>query len=458
MKSVISSRKTFAQRLCAAFLAADWTPEGLFDASIALLGHRREATQRDLAAEVFEASGTVYAPAPRRLTVILRQARSFEELFSACNDKIAKAPPLPMPARMTPLATFAELPLPQLATAGDLARWLDLSPRRLDWFADIAGRNTEAQTEALNHYCWHWLPRRNGLPRLIEAPKPTLKRLQRRILREILDLVPCHPAAEGFRKGRSCHNHAQRHAGEDLVIAADLRDFFLRVPLARVHGLFRSLGYPWDVARLLTGICSSNLPQDAFDDLAKAQLPTWRNRGRQLAPHLPQGAPTSPSLANLCCWRLDLRLAGLARSFDANYSRYADDLAFSGGADLTQAVAPYLRCLAKIVREEGHGLNHAKTRVMGRGGRQRLTGLVVNDHINLPRETFDGLKATLFNCARFGPESQNRENHPAFRAQLDGRVTWVESVNPGRGAKLRRLFERIEWGSGQDRSGAAQFL
>jgi len=441
----MSTPRSFARQLAAAFLAAEWTAEGLAAASLALLGRHLEKHQRALAAQVFESSGTAYAPPPHRLTAAIGRADSFREVFSACHDRVSSAEPLPMPARMAPLPPFAALPLPPLATVGDLARWLGLSPEHLDWFADIAGRHAAADREALRHYRWHWQPRRKGPPRLIEAPKASLKRLQRQVLREVLDPVPCHAAAEGFRKGRSCRDHAQRHASEDLVIAADLKDFFLRVPLSRVHGLFRSLGYPWAVARLFTALCSNQLPRHAFDDLSENEQPHWRTRGRYLAPHLPQGAPTSPALANLCCWRLDRRLAGLARAFDANYSRYADDLAFSGGAVLHKGRTSFLRNLASIVREEGHALNQAKTRIMGQGGRQYLTGLVVNRHINPPREAYDALKATLFNCARFGPESQNRENHPAFRTQLDGRVTWIENVNPDRGAKLRRLFERIDW-------------
>ena len=396
-------------------------------------------------AEVLRAQVTAYSPPPPQLAKRILQAESFEPLFLIQQSNAPPARPLVMPARMTPLPHFAGLSLPQLATPGELALWLGLSPRHLDWFADISGRNAGDERATLQHYRWHWLPRRGAAPRLIEAPKAELKAMQQRILREILDPVACHPAAKGFRKGRSCLDHAQRHAGERLVIAADLRDFFLRVPLRRVHGLFRCLGYPWPVARLLTGLCSTRLPQGAFDALTEEDRPHWRSRSRQLSPHLPQGAPSSPALANLCSWRLDLRLAGLARRFDTNYSRYADDLAFSGDTALAEAVRPFLGSLGKIVREEGHSLNRSKTRVMGQSARQRLTGLVVNRHLNLSRKDHDALKATLFNCLRRGPQSQNRSDHPAFRQHLEGRVLWAERVNPCRGAKLRALFDRIDW-------------
>ena len=99
-----------------------------------------------------------------------------------------------------------------------------------------------------------------------------------------------------------------------------------------------------------------------------------------------------------------------------------------------------------ICADEGFAVNRAKTRIMRQGDRQRVTGLTVNDHINVPRREYDRLKATLHNCARHGPANQNRDNHPDFRAHLDGRITWVENVNPPRGLKLRLLFMAVEWG------------
>lgn len=74
-----------------------------------------------------------------------------------------------------------------------------------------------------------------------------------------------------------------------------------------------------------------------------------------------------------------------------------------------------------------------------------MTGRVINQHINVPTAQTDALKAILHNCARFGPEGQNRDRHPQFRSHLDGRITWIENVNPHRGHKLRALFDKIDW-------------
>jgi RNA-directed DNA polymerase len=195
----------------------------------------------------------------------------------------------------------------------------------------------------------------------------------------------------------------------------------------------------------LTGLCTTITPVGVIDRLSAVSGGEAPLRAIYGVRHLPQGAPTSPALANLLTWRLDLRLHGLARRAGANYTRYADDLTFSGPADFAKSPRRFDAAVTKIIGEEGFRVNPAKTRVMPRHARQRVTGVVVNDHCNIDRAGFDTLKAILHNCVRRGPQSQNRARVPDFRRHLEGRITWVEQVNPQRGAKLRQLFERIEW-------------
>ena len=162
-------------------------------------------------------------------------------------------------------------------------------------------------------------------------------------------------------------------------------------------------------------------------------------------PHLPQGAPTSPALANLAAYRLDARLAGLARAAEANYTRYADDLVFSGGEAFARSIARFPTHVAAIALEEGFAVQHRKTRVMRQGVSQRAAGVVINQKINMPRDDYDRLKAILCNCVRHGPHGQNREGVADFRAHLAGRVAHARRLNPGRGQRLLRLFEQIAW-------------
>ena len=118
-------------------------------------------------------------------------------------------------------------------------------------------------------------------------------------------------------------------------------------------------------------------------------------------PHLPQGAPTSPSIANLCAYRLDCRLSALADTAGAIYTRYADDLAFSGDTDFARVAKRFQLHASATAMEEGFRVHHRKTRIMRRGVCQRLAGIILNEHPNLPRNDMDRLKATLMNCIRF---------------------------------------------------------
>jgi RNA-directed DNA polymerase len=173
-----------------------------------------------------------------------------------------------------------------------------------------------------------------------------------------------------------------------------------------------------------------------------ASEPRRRLLDRLAGPHLPQGAPTSPAAANLLAHRLDRRVAGLAAAVGATYGRYADDLVLSGDA---LPAGGLVRRITEIALEEGFRVRPDKTRVMPAHHRQRVTGLVVNVRPAAPRREYDALRALLRNCARTGPEAQNREGHPAFRDHLLGRIAWVATGRPGRGAGLRALFDEISW-------------
>jgi hypothetical protein len=161
---------------------------------------------------------------------------------------------------------------------------------------------------------------------------------------------------------------------------------------------------------------------------------------------LPQGSPTSPALANLCAYRLDCRLSALAQKMGAQYTRYADDLAFSGEQELERCARRFQVLVCQVALEEGFEIHTRKSRFMRQGVRQQLAGIVINQHPNPKRRDYDRLKAILYNCARDGPSTHNREDRPDFRAHLLGRIAYVSSINPPRGRKLRQLFDRISWG------------
>lgn len=425
----MQSRAWAADNLAAKLLAGPWTAQEIGAGIVAVVGPVRLRTLRALAHRLHALSDGTYPPTHAALTAWLIGSRLFRPPKGRPVATILDAP------RFAPLPPFVDLPIPPLATLGELADWLGLTAEQLDWLADERRGHFRAATEPLQHYRYAVVAKRDGTSRLIEAPKPRLKAIQRRILCEILAPVPVHPRAHGFVRGRSCLTGAHIHAGEAIVATFDLAQFFPSIGLPRIHGLFRALGYPWAVARRLAGLCTTITPAA----ICRRLDPVYS------APHLPQGAPTSPALANLLAWRLDVRLHGLARAADANFSRYADDLAFSGDAEFATSLDRFARTVGTIAREEGFTVHAAKTRIMPRSGRQRVTGIVVNAHCNPGRAEFDALKAILHNCTRTGPAAQNRDDVPDFRRHPDGRVAWAEQINPARGLKLRRLFDRIDW-------------
>ena len=337
--------------------------------------------------------------------------------------------------------------VPAITSIPELANWLGIEICELDWFADRHRWGGEQDDSRTCHYRRRWIRKSSGGLRLLETPKPRLKQIQRSILHGILDQVPVHDASHAYRSGRSVVSYVAPHAERDVILHLDLREFFPSVRASQVNATFRTMGYPDRVASLLTGLVTCATPSEVLEQGFQrvAGEARWH---RYRSSHLPQGAPTSPALANLCAYRLDTRLAGLARAASALYTRYADDLVFSGDHQLRKSL-PRLRLLIHaIILNEGFDIRARKTHVMARGTRQQVAGIRLNQHPNIPRETFDELKAILHNCVRFGPESQNRNGHLHFREHLTGRLAYWSSVCPTRIAKLQQTFNQIIWPEG----------
>lgn len=420
-----SSRRFFVHNLASALLAGSWSKRAL----------KRRAT---------EACAEAFAPAIRRIVqAVWSEYSTAPPSFHALVALLVSREPWidrPLPVRRVFVLPSAMIPrwnTPKIATVGQLAEWLALPIPELEWLADRKCTTTRQTAARLRHYVHRFIPRRRGLPRLLEIPKAQLKQIQRRILREILDPIPLHDAAHGFRRDRSVRTYALPHVAKNIVLRFDLRDFFPSVSAKRIASIFRIAGYPDSVARLLAGLCTTRIPEDVWGEqphLLRLQFS-----------HLPQGAPTSPALANLAANRLDVRLHALAQSLGASYTRYADDLAFSGDERLARSARRFQVLVAVIAASEGFELNFRKSRFMRSSVRQHLAGVVVNAKPNLRRDSWDELKAIFFNCVRHGPSSQNRRQLSDFRGHLLGRIAHVGQLNPSRGAKLRALFDRIAW-------------
>jgi RNA-directed DNA polymerase len=432
--------------LARSLIAGEPTVEGVKARATRTLGRSWRWLQ-PLALRYVETFGGRTRPRHRDVIQFLLQDRGFQRARVAHRDQLSVAVWLTDPHRMQPVGAAQPWDVPDIETVGDLAHWLSLGVTELEWFADLKGLCHKLNNPKLQHYRYRILPKRSGGVRLIESPKWQLKGLQRRILSSILERVPAHQSVHGFVKGRSIVTFAAPHVNQHILLRLDLENFFPAFPAARAQAFFRTLGYPEPVADLLGGICSNAAPRSIWND-RPMEIDTghWGEaRILYTRPHLPQGAPTSPALANVTAFRLDCRLSGLARSAGAVYTRYADDLAFSGGEEFSRVVERFSAHTAAVALEEGFSVNHHKTRIMRPGVRQSLAGIVVNDRLNLRRSDLETLEAILTNCARFGPESQNRQGLPNFRAHLDGRIGFVEMINRAKGQRLRTIFQEISF-------------
>ena len=446
------SFKLVARGLAEALVAGPWRLDDLVDRGGRAVG-RRGRWLRPLVRRLLEAIGAGPRPSALRVAAWLLGDAAVPARLRHAEVALSGQswPPRghgPGPGRAAGWA------VPEITTAVALAGRFGLTPG--NWTGSptpghVVGRPTgrSATTDIAG---WRSA---SGSARLIEAPKPRLQAIQRRLLDEVLAPIPPHDAAHGYCPGRSARTFAGPHVGRDVVLRMDLRDFFPSITAGRVRALFRTAGYPDEVANLLTGLCTNVAPSSLWRGGAAPAggAESWRSR-RLYAAAPPAAGGTDlagPGQPGRLPARLPARRAG--RLADASYTRYADDLLFSGGPDFARGVERFSAHVGAIAIEEGYEVAHHKTRVMRRGVRQRTAGLVLNERINVARDEYDALRATLFNCTRGDPRQQDRVGRPDFRAHLAGRVAHVASVHPERGRRLKALFDRIDWPSEASPSG-----
>lgn len=382
---------------------------------------------------------------PRTLASLIERDAGYQHAWRSDRKPSARRYILRERVGMNPLPLGLDrCRVPYWPHTAALGRWLGVSDAGM-WRLTRASAWQRRKHLGEQHYRYHLLAKRSGGWRLLEVPHPYLMSLQRRLLDDLLDRTPPHEAACGYTRERSVVDHARAHAGQAVVLRFDLQDFFVSVRASRVHALFETLGYSETVARELTALCTTATPEPVLRRMHEEGGLTWTQVQRLRDPHLPQGAPTSAALANLCAFRLDLRLAGLAHVLGARYTRYADDIVLSGGRNLREAMPRIEAWVGRIAFAEGFALNHRKTRCLTEGRRQAVCNIVVNRHPNLPRAEFDRLKAILHQCVTNGPASQNREARPHWREYLQGRVAWAAQLNPAKAQRLKRLLAQVDW-------------
>ena len=256
--------RSLAGSLARSFLSGPWEREELVSRGAEALGRRRRWLG-PLAGRVLAAFPAGKRPVAARLAEFLRNdpgfqrgSRSLKLPRRAILEPDSAHSPVMCPAPGPP----GSWPVPAITRPDELSRFLDVDPARLLWLADCQGRERSARIEPLRNYRYRWIAKASGSLRLIESPKPRLKRIQRTILDEILLKIPAHEAAHGFRPGRSVSSFVAPHVGRRVVLKMDLRDFFPSITAARVLAVFMTAGYPEDVARLLAGLCTNTVPRE----------------------------------------------------------------------------------------------------------------------------------------------------------------------------------------------------
>ena len=264
------------------------------------------------------------------------------------------------------------------------------------------------------------IPKKLGGYREISVPIFDLKYLQRWILDNILDNMQPSQYATGFIKKRSIVDNATNHVGANYLLNLDLRNFFPTITFQSVFRLFFYYGYTKEVSYTLAKLCT--------------------HEGK-----LPQGSPASPAISNLVCLKLDERLSRLASSFSINYSRYADDMTFSGERGFRE----FFPLVEKIIIEEGFAINDKKTRIAGKHQRQEITGLIINDGKPRVSKIYKRkLQQEIYYCKKFGVISHMErvgQTKRFYREHLYGKAYFVKMVEPTVGANFLRELDSLSW-------------
>lgn len=327
--------------------------------------------------------------------------------------------------------------MPVIQTDRELAHLLEID------YSKLRGLCYHRDVMKDDHYYRYTIAKKSGGERRIAAPKSRLKSVQRKILEKILARAEIHPQAHGFIPGKSVITGVQAHeSGSDFVVNMDVEDFFPSVDFSRVCGMFRGFGYSGYIASLLAMLCTCSERMEIEVKGEKLQVAAS-------ARVLPQGSPASPMITNILCLQLDRRLAGLARKYALSYTRYADDISFSGrdsalfDSGKPEDIRHLLGAVGKIVSDEGFAVKKSKTRILRSGNRKEITGIVINEEsLGVPKPWIKRLRAALHQCRLL--REQGKEISSGKRSEIEGRIRWLLSVNPQRYEKYRLEWEGLK--------------
>lgn len=290
-------------------------------------------------------------------------------------------------------------------------------------FCKLVGYTEEYVFAACNQpksfYRTFFIPKRNGKKRKIDEPLPSLKEIQNWIYQEILCNVKISSYAKAYVKGKSIKDNARFHKRQKKVLSMDIKDFFPSIGFKQILNVFRNIGYRENVAVLLANLCCLNNS-------------------------LPQGAPTSPILSNIIACKLDNKIVDYIGKEKIRYTRYADDLTFSG--DFNEG--DIIKNVERIANRLGFKINEEKTRVRKRNQRQEVTGIVVNEKMQLSRKIRKQIRSDMYYIQKYGVESHLEhigEARGNYLYHMMGLISYAAFINPhDENLKEYRLFLKEE--------------
>lgn len=261
------------------------------------------------------------------------------------------------------------------------------------------------------------IPKSNGKTRNIDEPLPDLKFVQSWILNNILEKCSVSDYAKAYLKGRTLKHNARFHRAQKVVVTMDIKNFFPSISVKDITKIFENMGYYHDLSCFLAYLCSLNNV-------------------------LPQGAPTSPYLSNLRMIALDEKISKYTSQKSIRYTRYADDLTFSGDFN------PHflINDISTIVYNEGFSINPEKTRVARSNARQEVTGIVVNSHMQISKEKRKQIRQQIYYIRKYGLESHLEwigENRANYINHLLGQINFALFVNP-KDEEMKEYFDTVK--------------
>lgn len=320
--------------------------------------------------------------------------------------------------------------LPVIHSAEQLALAMNTNVAELRFLA-YSRKNAET-----THYNRFKLAKKTGGFRLISAPSPRLKKAQTWILENVLNNVEINAKAHGCVVARSIKTNAELHVKKAVVINQDLKNFFPSISYQRVLGAFKSLGYSGQVSTIFALICT----EPEVVEVKLADKTYYSQKGERF---LPQGSPCSPAISNIICRKLDKRLEGLGKKYNYTYSRYVDDITFSAGKQELKSISAVLKYSKKIIREENFVLHPGKLRIMKRGGKQEVTGVVVNEKPNIDKREYKKFKALIFQIEKDGIQGKSWKGNSKILPAIHGYANFIHQINPELGAKIKPRVKAI---------------